>query len=304
MDIRLLRYFVAVVDHRGLRRAADEMHVAPSALSRAMRQLERDMGVELLHRSTDGMLPSAAGRDLLEHARSLLAAADDATAAMRVHARRGATLRVGLIGGPLVASELTLPILSDFRAGHPDTLSETAATSFDRQLDPLLDGELDVALVRGPARHPNVDTINIAYEPRVLLVGADHDLAGGTEVDIDDVLDEPTVTLAAAPEWAAFWQLDDLRGKPNPLRGLAPVRSAREMQRAVAKGAVISTSGAVHRLTPTDTTCALHLRGAEASTIAVARRRGDHRAAVDRFIEQAVHTAQRRIALIPGGTIA
>jgi DNA-binding transcriptional LysR family regulator len=304
VDLRLLRYFVAVVEQGGLRRAAHELHIAPSALSRAVRQLELQVEVQLIERSTSGIRPTAAGRDLLEHARSILAASDAATEVMRAHAQRSSVLRVGMVGGPVVACELTLPILRGFRVERPETPIQALTTSFHRGLDPLLEGEVDVALVRGPADHQHADVIPIACEPRVLLVGAESDLAGESSVQAEDILKEPTITLDGPADWVSFWELDNLRGGSYRRPGLAPARTVRQMQDAVARGAVVSTSGAVHRLMPANGTAAVDLQGIDSSTILVARRRGDRRRVVEHFIDHAGATAQAHISLIPGGSVA
>jgi DNA-binding transcriptional LysR family regulator len=81
MELRQLRYFVAVVEANGLRKAARDLYIAPSALSRSLQQLEREHGVALLRRSACGVEPTTAGRDLLDHARLILERADAATTA-------------------------------------------------------------------------------------------------------------------------------------------------------------------------------------------------------------------------------
>lgn len=308
VELRQLRYFVAVVEANGLRKAARELYVAPSALSRALQQLEKDLGVELLNRSTAGVFPTAAGRDLLEHARSILARADAAATAMREHTRSpssaGDLLRVGALGGLLAASELTAPILSGFRAARPAIRMQPRQMWWHDQDRPLVDGYVDVALMRHPITHPSLESIPLAHEPRVLLVGARHDVASHEEIDVEAILSEPTVRLAAPDPWSRYWQLDDIRGTTNPCPDSAPVTTLREMQAAVANGrAVISTSGSVGRLAPDPDTRCIKLQGVEPSTILIARRRGDHRPAVEAFIELAGQIAQEHIRLIPGGAI-
>jgi DNA-binding transcriptional LysR family regulator len=305
VELRHLRYFVAVVEKEGLRRAACELHLTPSALSRALDQLEAQLGVELLQRSAYGVELTPAGRDLLGHARSILAHADQAAAAMREHAQRPPRLRVGAVHGVLAASELTLPILRAFRDAHSSLNLETTTLSWGDQVGPLIDDQVDVALVRGPIDHPEVELIPLAHEPRVLLVGTNSDLAGESALNVQDVLAEPTVQLAAPDAWARFWQLDDLRRTPHGNPDLPPARSVRQMQQMVATGrAVISTSGAVGRMAPT-----------RANTLRDPARRGalDHlcsppppRPPRQRrgVLQHAGHTAHTLIGLVPGGTTA
>jgi DNA-binding transcriptional LysR family regulator len=304
MELRQLRYFVAVVEAGGLRAAASSVHITPSALSRSLDALEQQLGVDLLRRSPYGVELTPAGRDLLGHARVILAQAELATAAMHQHTR-AIGLRIGAVQGELAASELTLPILRGFRQAHPALELKATTLPIGDELEALLTDQVDAALVRGPITHPDLEIVPLAYEPRVLLVGADHDLAGEPAVHVGDILGERTIRLAAPEAWSRFWQLDDLRGRPNYLPGLPPARSVIEMHRTVLTGrAIISTSGAVGRLTPTPHTRCIALRGAEPSTIAVASRRRDRRAHVQAFIRHAVHTAHTRIELVPGGTPA
>src|ERR1700756_2061100 len=106
MDLRHLRYFVAVVEARGFRPASRTLFVAQPALSNALHQLERELGVELLERTPRGIQLTEAGQEFLGHARTLLRQADAAVGAMRECARRRPGIRIRVIAGVLAASEL------------------------------------------------------------------------------------------------------------------------------------------------------------------------------------------------------
>src|ERR1700750_3362540 len=95
MDLRLLRYFVAVAEERHFGRAAARLHMSQPPLSRAIKKLEADLGVVLLHRSATGVTLTAAGKLLYDEARALLEQADQARA--RVAAADASTLTVGTI---------------------------------------------------------------------------------------------------------------------------------------------------------------------------------------------------------------
>jgi DNA-binding transcriptional LysR family regulator len=305
VDIRELQYFVAVIEAGGLRKASRELHVAPSALSRALSQLEDDLGVRLLRRSAAGVLPTSAGADLLEHARTILGAAQDARAAMREHADRSAVLRAGAVAGVLAVGELTVPILRAYRDAHPSVRLEAKTVSFRDQLAPLLDGRVDVLLARNPIEHRDLDVIPIVHEPRALLVSASADYASEAGVDVQTVLYEPTVPIDAPPSWASYWQLDDLRGGANTHTGIRPATTVSELHSAAATHrSVISASSALGRLAPSPTTRCIELRGVERSTVSVARRRGDRRGDVEAFVECAGRTVERHIELLPGAVAA
>lgn len=197
VDLRQLRYFVAVAEARGFRSASRALFVAQPALSSALQQLEGELGVELLHRTARGVALTDAGRALLTHAHSILRQTDEATAAMRECARRQPGIRVGVVAGVLAASELTAPIVQDYREARPDLLLELEELSFCDQVSPLLSGHFDVALVRDPLQHVELEVVPIALERRALMVGAEHELAEESEVDVADVLRERTLPLGA-----------------------------------------------------------------------------------------------------------
>jgi DNA-binding transcriptional LysR family regulator len=305
VDLRQLRYFVAVVEARGFRRASRELFVAQPALSSALHQLEKELGVELLHRSPRGVGLTDAGRVFLGHAELMLRQADEARAAMRECAVQRPGIRIGAVAGMLAACELTVPIMRGYRDARPDLRVEMQELSFCDQVAPLLSGYFDVALVRGPLEHRDLDIVPIALERRALLVGADHELAQEYEVDVADVLGEPMLPLGAPDEWSGFWQFDDLRGESN-VHAEAPVATTiQSMELAVAMGEmVIGVPDGMGRTAPNPLVRYVRLRGADLSTIAVARRRGDRRPEVDAFIEQAQRTADGQIDLLVGGVSA
>lgn len=118
MDLRALRYFLAVIDHGGITPAADALFVSQPSLSQTMRQLESDLGVELLDRGGRVALPTAAGRELATMARQVLAETD----AARERVRQVGALEVGRL---VVATASTLavhpltPLLARLRRDHP-----------------------------------------------------------------------------------------------------------------------------------------------------------------------------------------
>jgi DNA-binding transcriptional LysR family regulator len=168
----------------------------------------------------------------------------------------------------------------------------------------VLEGALDVALVRDPLDHPDLDIVPLASEERALMVGASHALATETVVSANDVLKEHTLPLGSPDPWSAFWQLDDLRGGPNRYADTAPATTISSMQLAVANADMIITVPAVmSRFAPNTLVHYVGLRDAEPSTIAVARRRNDRRTEVAAFVDQAISTTAAQIDVLPGGTL-
>src|SRR3954453_16487449 len=100
MDLRQLRYVVAVADAGGIRKASRQLSLAQPSLSQALRELEAELGVQLIRRSTRGIELTDAGAEVLDDGRDILDRAAEAPSAMRRRAeQRSCTLRVGLLAG-------------------------------------------------------------------------------------------------------------------------------------------------------------------------------------------------------------
>jgi len=305
VDLRQLRYLVAVADEGGIRKASRQLHLAQPSLSQALRQLESELGVELIHRSTRGTELTEAGVEFLSHAREILDRAATAQAAMRRRAeQRSCTLRVGLLAGIIAAGELTAPILKRFHQSRPDVDVRLQDIGFGDQGAPLLNGEVDVALIRTPLVDRQIDVVPLALDPRVLLVGATHELADADRVDIEDILDERTVPVVAPHDFTAFWHIDDYRGGPNADPAMAPARTVADLQFAVATGRAIMIAASVTaRVLPNGLVRAVEVSRLSPSLIAVARVRTDHRRVVRDFVDAALATVTSQLDLLPGATL-
>jgi DNA-binding transcriptional LysR family regulator len=145
LDLRKLRYFVAVADRLHFGRAADELHIAQPALSRQIRALEQDLGTPLLTRDSHGVALTDAGRQLLSDAGPLLASAHAVRRRVTVAARGSQRLTVGFRAGVAVAPAVRL-----FAERHPDVLVDVQRIEWDDQATMLLDGRIDVGYVRLP----------------------------------------------------------------------------------------------------------------------------------------------------------
>ena len=305
MDLRQLRYLVAVADEGGIRRASRQLHLKQPSLSQALRQLEAELGVELIRRSARGAELSEAGVEFVEHAREILERASAARIAMRRHAeQRSCTLRVGLLAGIIAAGELTAPILERFHAVRPDVEVQLSDIGFFDQSAPLLSGEVDVALVRAPLIDRQIQLTPLATDPRLLLVGATHELAGVNRVNVEDILEERMVRVVAPDHFSAFWHADDYRGRPNTDSTIAPARTVADLQFAVATGRTIMIAASVTaRVLPNNLLRPVQVSGLSPSLIAAARLGTDHRQMVRDFIDAAADTAASQIHLLPGGEL-
>lgn len=175
-DLRQLRTFVAVAEELNFTRAAERLHLAQQAVSKSVRQLERELGVELLQRTTREVRLTPAGAALLQHGREALAAADTAfSRAREIGLGLAGTVRVGVT--PAVGPGLRDEIVRALRDGAPElgvALLEVRPRDVARLLH---DRELDVVVGRAPSSDPEVD--GAALRPSRLRLAApdDHPLA-------------------------------------------------------------------------------------------------------------------------------
>lgn len=189
MELRHLRYFIAIAEERSFTGAAERLWVAQPGLSTQMRRLEAELGVQLFERHPRGIDLTQAGELFLERARVAVSAADVALATGRdLEAGVVGSLRLGLAAGapwPL-ASELLLRFGRE-RPGVELTVVEAYGGTLWRDLRA---GRLD-ALV-APTGHGSADlkTLELGYEDWVVLVGTGHPLAGIGSVDAEDLQGE------------------------------------------------------------------------------------------------------------------
>jgi DNA-binding transcriptional LysR family regulator len=204
VDLRLLRYFLAVAEERHVGRAAARLHMTQPPLSRALRQLETDLGATLLERTPRGVTPTRAGEALAVEARELLEHADRLRARVRREAGE-ATLAIGtladsaeLVSGRLVAA---------FRREHP----QVAVTVYESDLsDPtagLRSGRADVAFTRTPLDAAGLRTHVLGSQPVGMVVRADDPLAARPSVSVAGLTGRVWVRLPEGtdPAWAAYW---------------------------------------------------------------------------------------------------
>jgi len=192
MELRHLRYFVAVSEELHFGRAAERLHMAQPPLSQRIRDLEREVGVQLFDRTRHRVRLTEAGALLLEHARPVLASADAAREAMR-RIRPGAAgvLRAGV--PPDTAPQTLRTLVSRFCDLVPDVLLDLHELTTDQQLLNLRDGELDVAVVRHPSDTVGLDSGPVVSRPLGIVLAASDPLAGAEVVRLRDLAGHPLV---------------------------------------------------------------------------------------------------------------
>lgn len=194
MELRHLRYFVAVAEELSFRRAAERLHIAQPPLSAQIKNLELDLKVRLLERTTRTVTLTHAGRVFLEEARSVLAAF--AQAEQRAHdAQHGlaGTLRVGIIA-PVTGGWLA-GILRRFRQRYPGVQLSLFDLTSTEQLRRLHDQELDAGLLRPPITFPELDYKFVGESRQVLALPAGHPLARKGQLRWEDFHNQELVLI-------------------------------------------------------------------------------------------------------------
>jgi DNA-binding transcriptional LysR family regulator len=192
MDVRQLRYFVAVAEELHFRRAAERLHLSQPALSQQIRSLEGEMEVPLLFRNRRRVELTAAGASFLPEARRLLASLDAAVAtARRVHEGRSGRLRVGFVGSALLS--IVPDVVQRFRAARPDVELDLRERSTVDQVAALRAGDIDIGLAPLPIDDHGLETTVLVREPAVAVLPAGHELARLRRIGLRRLAAEPFV---------------------------------------------------------------------------------------------------------------
>jgi DNA-binding transcriptional LysR family regulator len=189
VDLRRLRYFVTVADERNFTRAAERLHIAQPALSRQVRLLEEELGVELMHRTTHVFELTEAGRYLFEHAPDLLDTADALAHAMRGFGS-GVLGHVVVAYGTSAGYETAPRLLAAIAERLPGLEVSTRVLSFGDIVAGLGDGAIDVGLVRCPGSLPGLESRLLRLECQGILVHESQPLAAQEHAQLSDLRDE------------------------------------------------------------------------------------------------------------------
>lgn len=196
MELRHLRYFRAVAEELHFGRAAERLHIAQPPLSQQIRQLERELQVTLLTRTTRSVELTPAGRAYLLRAVAILDDVDDAgEQARRISDGLEGRLVIGCVGS---ATYSLLPrLVRTLRETLPGVeVSVRGEMLAPAQLLALQAGEIDLALLRPPVRQPGVATEVIRRDRLLAVLPAGHPLAAYEELSVADLRDEEFVAHA------------------------------------------------------------------------------------------------------------
>jgi DNA-binding transcriptional LysR family regulator len=192
MELRHLRYFVAIAEEQSFTRAAERLWVAQPGLSTQIRRLEEELGIKLFERHARGADLTDAGEAFLGRARAALAAVDDARAL-------GSDLASGLVGAIRLGiatglgSDLVPALLDDFARARPDVELTVVESFGGTLLRDLRDGRLDAMVAPSVFASPELQRAQLTSEPVVVLAGAAHRLGRPGPIAADELDGEQVV---------------------------------------------------------------------------------------------------------------
>jgi LysR family transcriptional regulator, hca operon transcriptional activator len=200
MELRHLRYFVAVAEAGSLTVAAEKnLHTAQPSLSRQIRDLENEVGVQLMTRNARGIELTAAGKVFLDHARLALIQVDAAgEAARRAATPSKPTFAIGFLTGQEI--DWLPEVMRVLRDELPKIDVTVSSQSSSRDLgDALLRGKLDVAFLRAEITAAELIYKVVTREPLVVILPSDHRLASREIIDPKEIAGERLLSVSAAP---------------------------------------------------------------------------------------------------------
>ncbi|MDJ0465521.1 LysR family transcriptional regulator [Streptomyces sp. H27-C3] len=282
MELRTLRYFVAVAEELHFGRAASRLHMSQPPLSQAIKQLETEVGATLLDRSSAGVTLTPVGAALLGEARALLDQADQVR--VRVAAAAGAaTITVGILGD---STDPDATRLADaYRRRHPRVEVRIRETDLTDPTCGLRAGLVDIALTRGPFDDTGLTVHPLRADPVGVLLRADDPLARCGHLKLADLADRRWFLFPQGtdPTWQSYWNGGEPREGPV-------VRTVQECQQAVLWTGTVGMTLLAHQ--PAQGLTAVPLIDMPPSRVMAAWKEGDTNPLVRSFVQIAITAYQ------------
>ncbi|MFC9688133.1 LysR family transcriptional regulator [Kribbella sp. NPDC056951] len=237
MDLRLLRYFVAVAEELHFGRAANRLHMSQPPLSRAIRQLEADLGTTLLHRSAAGVSLTPAGATLLVEARNLL----EQSELVRARVNAAASLTVGILAD---STDPGIARLADsYRRLHPTVTITIREADLTDPTCGLRTGLVDIAITRAPFDPTGLHLHELRADPVGAVLRTDDPLASRDHLALADLADRAWFQFPPGtdPAWQSFWNGGESREGPI-------VRAVQECIQAVLWNGTVGLAPLGHHL--------------------------------------------------------
>ncbi|MFG2142927.1 LysR substrate-binding domain-containing protein [Streptomyces sp. NPDC048696] len=277
MELRTLRYFVAVAEELHFGRAATRLHMSQPPLSRAIKQLESELGAALFDRSSAGVTLTPVGAVLLDEARALLDRAERLR--VRVAAAAGAaTITIGVLDGGTDPSATRLA--DAYRRRHPSVEVRIRETDLADPTCGLHAGLVDIALARGPFDETGLSVRQLRADPVGALLRTDDPLARRDSLKLADLADRRWFLFPEGtdPIWQAYWNGGKSREGPV-------VRAVQECRQAVLWNGTVGMTVLGHD--PTDGLTVVPVTDMAPSKVVVAWNEGDTNPLIRSFVELA-----------------
>ena len=193
IELRHLRYFIAVAEELHFGHAAARLNISQPPLSQQIQILEQQIGARLFARTNRSVSLTEAGRQFLADSRQILTQVDDAAArAARLHHGETGELRIGFTSSAPFIKAVS-DTLSTFRRRYPDVHIQTRETNTREQIVPLNEGALDLGLMRNTQLPETLIWERVLREPLLAMVPRDHPLASQPRVSLRELAREPFV---------------------------------------------------------------------------------------------------------------
>ncbi|TRW78862.1 LysR family transcriptional regulator [Mycolicibacterium sp. 018/SC-01/001] len=275
LDLRVVRYFATVAQHRHFGRAAAALHMTQPSLSRQIAGLEKRLGTTLFERTAQGSLLTEAGVAFATYAEVLL----DTAARAVAHTRAAGQPRRLVVG--YTSNLVVTAAVHALRQRHPDAEVITQHLPWNGARAALLDRRVDIAVTRLPIAANGLDVAVLYQEPRAVLLSREHRLAGRAHLSLADIAGEP-IPRTGDPGWDTFW-----RNEPHPADATSDAPVIDDVAALVdhlASGAAVAIVPADSRLPDLHPALvAVPLPGVEPGEVAVARRSGETGPLIDAF---------------------
>ncbi|MBD0742619.1 LysR substrate-binding domain-containing protein [Streptomyces sp. CBMA152] len=275
MELRTLRYFVAVAEELHFGRAATRLHMSQPPLSRAIKQLETELGAALFDRTSAGVTLTAVGTVLLDEARALLDRAERVR--IRVAAAAGAaTITIGILGDSTDPSATRLA--DAFHRRHPSVEVRIRETDLTDPTCGLHAGLVDIALTRGPFNETGLSVRQLRADPVGALLRADDPLASRASLTLAALADRRWFLFPQGtdPIWQLYWNGGESREGPV-------VRAVQECRQAVLWNGTVGVTVLGHE--PGDGLTVVPVTDMAPSQVVVAWNEGDTNPLVRSFVE-------------------
>ncbi|MEU2625104.1 LysR substrate-binding domain-containing protein [Streptomyces sp. NPDC007157] len=289
MELRTLRYFVAVAEELHFGRAAARLHMSQPPLSRAIKGLEGEIGAALFERSSAGVALTPVGAVLLDEARALLDRADRLR--VRVATAAGATtLTVGLLGDSTDPGVRRLA--RAYRERHPGIGIRIRETDLTDPTCGLHAGLVDIALTRAPFDETGLVVRELRADPVGALLRADDPLARRESLTLADLADRQWFRFPAGTDgrWQSYWNGGAVREGPV-------VRAIQECRQAVLWNGTVGLTTTGHE--PGAGLVTVPIVDMEPSRVVVAWVEGDANPLLRPFVQVAVDAYRRRSGPAP-----